>query len=57
MFRLLPVFQPFRCNHTTFLPIEVMYLSVRRSRHDLLAIGCFIIIILTLFSQLLFFGE
>lgn len=34
--------------------IEVMYLSVRRSQHALLAIGFFVVMILTVFSTLLY---
>jgi len=34
-----------------------MYLSVRRSQHALLAIGFFVIMILTVFSTLLYFAE
>ncbi|KAG6845816.1 hypothetical protein H0H93_016006, partial [Arthromyces matolae] len=37
--------------------IEVMYISVRRSQHALLAIGFFVIMILTVFSTLLYFAE
>ncbi|TEB27742.1 voltage-gated potassium channel [Coprinellus micaceus] len=57
MFRLLRVFRPFRYNHTILLTIEVMYLSVRRSQHALLAIGFFVVMILTVFSTLLYFAE
>ncbi|KAJ3821360.1 hypothetical protein F5880DRAFT_1624774 [Lentinula raphanica] len=57
MFRLVRVFRPFRYNHTILLTIEVMYLSVRRSRHALLAISFFVIMILTIFSTLLYFAE
>jgi len=57
MFRLLRVFRPFRYNHTILLTIEVMFLSVRRSQHALLAIGFFVIMILTVFSTLLYFAE
>ncbi|KJA13427.1 hypothetical protein HYPSUDRAFT_195754 [Hypholoma sublateritium FD-334 SS-4] len=57
MFRLLRVFRPFRYNHTILLTIEVMYLSVRRSQHALLAIGFFVFMILTVFSTLLYFAE
>ncbi|KAF5329108.1 hypothetical protein D9611_014291 [Ephemerocybe angulata] len=57
MFRLLRVFRPFRHNHTILLTIEVMYLSVRRSQHALLAIGFFVVMILTVFSTLLYFAE
>ncbi|TFK18612.1 voltage-gated potassium channel [Coprinopsis marcescibilis] len=57
MFRLLRVFRPFRYNHTILMTIEVMYLSVHRSQHALLAIGFFVIMILTVFSTLLYFAE
>ncbi|KAE9400591.1 voltage-gated potassium channel [Gymnopus androsaceus JB14] len=57
MFRLLRVFRPFRYNHTILLTIEVMYLSVRRSQHALLAIGFFVFMLLTIFSTLLYFAE
>ncbi|KAJ3995543.1 hypothetical protein F5050DRAFT_1808564 [Lentinula boryana] len=57
MFRLLRVFRPFRYNHTILLTIEVMYLSVRRSQHALLAISFFVVMMLTIFSTLLYFAE
>jgi len=57
MFRLLRVFRPFRYNNTILLTIEVMYLSVRRSQHALLAIGFFVVMVLTIFSTLLYFAE
>ncbi|KAH6883633.1 hypothetical protein BKA70DRAFT_1575439 [Coprinopsis sp. MPI-PUGE-AT-0042] len=57
MFRLLRVFRPFRYNHTILMTIEVMWLSVHRSQHALLAIGFFVIMILTVFSTLLYFIE
>ncbi|KAJ4485862.1 hypothetical protein J3R30DRAFT_3697285 [Lentinula aciculospora] len=57
MFRLLRVFRPFRYNHTILLTIEVMYLSMRRSRHALLAISFFVVMVLTIFSTLLYFAE
>ncbi|KAF6745277.1 hypothetical protein DFP72DRAFT_1176408 [Ephemerocybe angulata] len=57
MFRLLRVFRPFRYNHTILLTIKVMYLSVRQSQHALLAIGFFVVMILTVFSTLLYFAE
>lgn len=57
MFRLLRVFRPFRYNNTILLTIEVMYLSVRRSQHALLAISFFVIMVLTVFSTLLYFAE
>ncbi|KAF8876388.1 hypothetical protein BD779DRAFT_1449429 [Infundibulicybe gibba] len=57
MFRLLRVFRPFRHNNTILLTIEVMYVSVRRSQHALLAIGFFVVMVLTVFSTLLYFAE
>ncbi|KAF8625611.1 hypothetical protein AX17_006797 [Amanita inopinata Kibby_2008] len=57
VFRLLRVFKPFRYNHTILLTMEVMYLSVKRSQHALLAIGFFVTMILTVFSTLLYFAE
>lgn len=57
MFRLLRVFRPFRSNHTILLTIEVMYVSVRRSRHALFAIGFFALFVVILFSTLLYFVE
>ncbi|KAF9264095.1 voltage-gated potassium channel [Marasmius fiardii PR-910] len=57
MFRLIRVFRPFRYNNTILLTIEVMYLSVRRSQHALFAIAFFVIMILTIFSTLLYFAE
>ncbi|KAK0220511.1 hypothetical protein IW262DRAFT_1030404 [Armillaria fumosa] len=57
MFRLLRVFRPFKYNHTILLTIEVMFLSVRRSQHALLAIGFFVIMLMTIFSTLLYFIE
>ncbi|KAL1758233.1 hypothetical protein FB107DRAFT_288741 [Schizophyllum commune] len=57
MFRLLRVFKPFRYNSIVLLTIEVMYLSVRRSQHALLAIAFFVVMVLTVFSTLLYFAE
>ncbi|EKM79679.1 hypothetical protein AGABI1DRAFT_59386 [Agaricus bisporus var. burnettii JB137-S8] len=57
MFRLLRVFRPFRYSNTILLTIEIMFLSVRRSQHALLAILFFVIMILTVFSTLLYFIE
>ncbi|EIN12884.1 voltage-gated potassium channel [Punctularia strigosozonata HHB-11173 SS5] len=67
-FRLLRVFRPFRYNNTIllFVPllaiillitIEVMYLSFRRSQHALLALSFFVVMMLTVFSTLLYFAE
>ncbi|KAK7437720.1 hypothetical protein VKT23_018436 [Stygiomarasmius scandens] len=57
MFRLLRVFRPFRYNHTILLTIEVMYLSVRRSQHALAAIGFFVLMVLSVWSTVLYFIE
>lgn len=57
MFRLLRIFKPFRHNNTILLTIEVMYVSIRRSQHALLAIGFFASFVVTLFSTLLYFAE
>ncbi|KZT27481.1 voltage-gated potassium channel [Neolentinus lepideus HHB14362 ss-1] len=40
-----------------FRTIEVMYLSFRRSQHALLALSFFILMVLTVFSTLLYFTE
>ncbi|THH14913.1 hypothetical protein EW146_g5479 [Bondarzewia mesenterica] len=56
-FRLLRVFRPFRYNNTLLLTIEVMYLSFRRSQHALLALSFFVIMVLIVFSTLLYFIE
>ncbi|KAF6744552.1 hypothetical protein DFP72DRAFT_1078399 [Ephemerocybe angulata] len=61
MFRLLRVFRPFRYIHTILLCVPTLvylvYLSVRRSQHALLAIGFFVVMILMVFSTLLYFAE
>ncbi|KAJ7721537.1 hypothetical protein DFH07DRAFT_297131 [Mycena maculata] len=72
MFRLLRVFRPFRSNNTVLLyvpfslvlfdsssarTIEVMYISVRQSQHALFALGFFVVMVLTVFSTLLYFAE
>ncbi|PAV15548.1 voltage-gated potassium channel [Pyrrhoderma noxium] len=56
-FRLLRVFRAFRTNNTITLTIEVMYLSVRRSQHALLALGFFLLMFLVIFSTILYFAE
>ncbi|KAL5476381.1 hypothetical protein ACEPAI_3481 [Sanghuangporus weigelae] len=57
-FRLLRVFRAFRTNNTITLTIEVMYLSVNRSQHALLALGFFLVMFLVIFSTILYFiGE
>ncbi|KAI9509116.1 hypothetical protein F5148DRAFT_1189827 [Russula earlei] len=57
MFRLLRVFRPFRYNNTLLLTIEVMFLSFRRSRDALLALGFFVFMVVIVFSTLLYFIE
>ncbi|KAI0297450.1 hypothetical protein B0F90DRAFT_1811118 [Multifurca ochricompacta] len=57
MFRLLRVFRPFRYNNTLLLTIEVMYLSFRRSKDALLALGFFVLMVVVVFSTLLYFIE
>ncbi|KAI0771428.1 hypothetical protein BC629DRAFT_1531837 [Irpex lacteus] len=56
-FRLLRVFRPFRYNNTILMTIEVMYLSFRRSEHALLALAFFVVMVLIVFSTLLYFAE
>ncbi|KAL5511007.1 hypothetical protein ACEPAG_3726 [Sanghuangporus baumii] len=56
-FRLLRVFRAFRTNNTITLTIEVMYLSVNRSQHALLALGFFLVMFLVIFSTILYFIE
>ncbi|KAI0697913.1 voltage-gated potassium channel [Cytidiella melzeri] len=56
-FRLLRVFRPFRNNNTILMTIEVMYLSFRRSEHALLALAFFVVMVLVVFSTLLYFAE
>ncbi|KAJ7172311.1 hypothetical protein C8R46DRAFT_1161771 [Mycena filopes] len=57
MFRLLRVFRPFKNTNTVLLTIEVMYISVRQSQHALFALGFFVVMVLTVFSTLLYFAE
>ncbi|KAH9964397.1 hypothetical protein BJV74DRAFT_870468 [Russula compacta] len=56
-FRLLRVFRPFRYNNTLLLTIEVMFLSFRRSKDALLALGFFVLMVVIVFSTLLYFIE
>ncbi|OCB87928.1 voltage-gated potassium channel [Sanghuangporus baumii] len=56
-FRLLRVFRAFRSNNTITLTIEVMYLSVNRSQHALLALGFFLVMFLVIFSTILYFID
>ncbi|KAF8326877.1 uncharacterized protein EI90DRAFT_1884430 [Cantharellus anzutake] len=55
--RLLRVFRPFRYSNTILLTIEVMYLSMKRSKDALLALGFFVLMVLIVFSTLLYFAE
>jgi len=54
---LLRVFRPFRYNNTLLLTIEVMYLSFRRAQDALLALGFFVLMVVVVFSTLLYFIE
>ncbi|KIK06346.1 hypothetical protein K443DRAFT_129929 [Laccaria amethystina LaAM-08-1] len=56
LYAFTPSFTPLTSQFTN-RTIEVMYLSVRRSQHALLAIGFFVVMILTVFSTLLYFAE
>jgi len=56
-FRLLRVFRPFKYNNSILLTIEVMFLSFRRSQHALLALSFFVVMVLVVFSTLLYFIE
>ncbi|KAA1470666.1 voltage-gated potassium channel [Dentipellis sp. KUC8613] len=56
-FRLLRVFRPFRYSNTLLLTIEVMFLSFRRSQHALLALSFFVMMVVIVFSTLLYFIE
>ncbi|KAL1411194.1 hypothetical protein Q8F55_002145 [Vanrija albida] len=56
-FRLLRVFRAFRYQSSMLLTIEVMYVAVRRSKDALIAISYFIVLVLVLFSTLIYFAE
>lgn len=56
-FRLLRVFRAFRYQNQMLLTIEVMYVAVRRSKDALIAISYFIVLVLVLFSTLIYFAE
>ncbi|TXT13739.1 hypothetical protein VHUM_01106 [Vanrija humicola] len=56
-FRLLRVFRAFRYQSSMLLTIEVMYVAVRRSKDALIAISYFILLVLVLFSTLIYFAE
>jgi hypothetical protein len=56
-FRLLRVFRAFKYENKMLLTIEVMYVAVRRSKDALIAISYFILLVLVLFSTLIYFAE
>jgi hypothetical protein len=56
-FRLLRVFRAFKYQNQMLLTIEVMYVAVRRSKDALVAISYFILLVLVLFSTLIYFAE
>jgi len=56
-FRLLRVFRAFKYQNQMLLTIEVMYVAVRRSKDALIAISYFILLVLVLFSTLIYFAE
>lgn len=56
-FRLLRVFRAFRYQNSMLLTIEVMYVAVQRSKDALGAISFFILLVLLLFSTLIYFAE
>jgi potassium voltage-gated channel Shal-related subfamily D protein 2 len=55
--RLLRVFRAFRYQNQMLLTIEVMYVAVRRSKDALVALSFFILLVLVLFSTLIYFAE
>ncbi|WWD15742.1 hypothetical protein CI109_100164 [Kwoniella shandongensis] len=56
-FRLLRVFRAFKYQNQMLLTIEVMYVAVRRSKDALWALSFFILLVLVLFSTLIYFAE
>lgn len=56
-FRLLRVFRAFRFQNQMTMTIEVMYVAFRRSKNALVAISYFIVLVLVLFSTLIYFAE
>ncbi|KZT51867.1 voltage-gated potassium channel [Calocera cornea HHB12733] len=56
-FRLLRMFRAFSHSNTILLTIEVMYISIQRSADALLALSFFVVMILVVFSTLLYFAE
>jgi voltage-gated potassium channel Kch len=56
-FRLLRVFRAFKYQNQMLLTIEVMYVAVQRSKDALVAISFFILLVLVLFSTLIYFAE
>lgn len=57
VFRLLRVFRAFKYQNQMLLTIEVMYVAVQRSKDALVAISFFILLVLVLFSTLIYFAE
>lgn len=55
--RLLRVFRAFKYQNQMLLTIEVMYVAVHRSKDALIALSYFIILVLVLFSTLIYFAE
>lgn len=56
-FRLLRVFRAFKYQNQMLLTIEVMYVAVQRSKDALVALSFFILLVLVLFSTLIYFAE
>ncbi|KAK4689953.1 hypothetical protein P7C73_g170, partial [Tremellales sp. Uapishka_1] len=56
-FRLLRVFRAFKYQNQMLLTIEVMYVAVYRSKDALLALSFFILLVLIIFSTLIYFAE
>lgn len=57
IFRLLRVFRAFKYQNQMLLTIEVMYVAVNRSKDALVALAFFILLVLVLFSTLIYFAE
>jgi potassium voltage-gated channel Shal-related subfamily D protein 2 len=56
-FRLLRVFRAFKYQNQMLFTIEVMYVAVQRSKDALVALAFFILLVLVLFSTLIYFAE
>ncbi|KAL7411694.1 hypothetical protein BDY24DRAFT_416920 [Mrakia frigida] len=56
-FRLLRVFRAFRYSNTVILTIEVMRISIKLSQDALLALAFFIVMVMIVFSTLIYFAE